>query len=59
MEEGSYYNNIKKVQYKIGIVLLTEGITAQGIDILDIPIILREIASEYENEIKLQTKEYE
>ena len=53
MEEGSYYNNIKKVQYKIGIVLLTEGITAQGIDILDIPIILREIASDYEEEAKL------
>ena len=38
--------------YKIAIVLLTEGITAKGVDILDIPIILKELASDYEKEIK-------
>jgi hypothetical protein len=45
------YNDI--MGYKIAIVLLTEGLVAKGIDILDIPIILKEIASDYEQEIKI------
>ena len=47
------YNDI--MGYKIAIVLLTEGLVAKGIDILDIPIILKEIALDYEEEIKKQT----
>jgi len=47
-------NNI--YAYKIAIALLTEGITTKGVDILDIPSILREMAEDYEKEIEFQTK---
>jgi hypothetical protein len=50
-------NNI--MTYKIAITLLTEGLVAKGVDIFDIPIILKGLAKDYENEIELQTKEYE
>ena len=41
--------------YKIAVSLLTEGLLSKNknIDILDIPSILKEIASDYEEESKL------
>jgi hypothetical protein len=47
------YNDI--FAYKIAISLLTEGLLSKNknIDILDIPNILKEIALDYEEEVKL------
>ena len=49
-EENNYYNDI--MMYKTAIVLLTEGLITKGVDIFDIPIILKELAKDYQKEIK-------
>jgi hypothetical protein len=53
MGEEDWQKNNDIMGYKIAIVLLTEGLVAKGIDILDIPIILKDLASDYKKEIKL------